>query len=247
MAEIDDTIQYYTDLLLYQYINSPKARATISLLASQALCDLLPKEMNLKFDIETAVGDQLDILGEYIGLSRVVQTPRSKSYMKLVDQTDLPEFYQGFTDYTDSTLNYEYSIYNVIPFWYSEIYLTDDEYRSMLKIKMFINTMDNSLKAIDDFLYDLYGTEVYVKDFQTMNIAYFSTDRYLYSVRLARDLSILPRPMSVGIMGIYTIAEWNNFVDYYNYGDNPESPEPAFSDYLTGATTNVLMNSTVLY
>ena len=63
------TDSYYSNLLILEYHNKPKAKATI-----EATVDLLPdtliQEVANGFDLNTAVGKQLDILGEYVGLSR---------------------------------------------------------------------------------------------------------------------------------------------------------------------------------
>ena len=60
---------YYSNLLIMQYHNKPKAKATI-----EATVGLLPDGLIMDvingFDIETAVGKQLDILGEYVGVDR---------------------------------------------------------------------------------------------------------------------------------------------------------------------------------
>lgn len=60
---------YYSNLLILQYHNKPKAKATI-----EASVGLLPDNLILEvingFDIETAVGKQLDILGIYVGVDR---------------------------------------------------------------------------------------------------------------------------------------------------------------------------------
>ena len=60
---------YYSNLLILQYHNKPKAKATI-----EASVGLLPDDLILEvingFDIETAVGKQLDILGIYVGVDR---------------------------------------------------------------------------------------------------------------------------------------------------------------------------------
>ena len=60
---------YYSNLLILQYHNKPKAKATI-----EASVNLLPDDLILEvingFDIETAVGKQLDILGIYVGVDR---------------------------------------------------------------------------------------------------------------------------------------------------------------------------------
>lgn len=60
---------YYSNLLILQYHNKPKAKATI-----EATVGLLPDDIILEvingFDIETAVGKQLDVLGVYVGVDR---------------------------------------------------------------------------------------------------------------------------------------------------------------------------------
>lgn len=60
---------YYSNLLIMQYHNKPKAKATI-----EATVGLLPDDLIMEvingFNIETAVGKQLDILGEYVGVDR---------------------------------------------------------------------------------------------------------------------------------------------------------------------------------
>lgn len=61
--------EYYSNLLILQYHNKPKAKATIEATTS-LLPDGLIQDVINGFDINTAVGDQLDLLGEYIGLSR---------------------------------------------------------------------------------------------------------------------------------------------------------------------------------
>lgn len=66
---MSQTDSYYSNLLILQYHNKPKAKATI-----ENTVALLPDDLILEvgegFDIETAVGKQLDILGEYAGVDR---------------------------------------------------------------------------------------------------------------------------------------------------------------------------------
>lgn len=65
-----ELINYYANLLIIQYRQKPKAYATIQALADMAVMDQLPIDVQNAFNIETAVGDQLDILGKYIGATR---------------------------------------------------------------------------------------------------------------------------------------------------------------------------------
>ena len=63
------TNEYYSNLLILQYNGKPKAKATIEAVVSLLPDDLI-QEVIGGFDIETAVGKQLDILGEYVGVDR---------------------------------------------------------------------------------------------------------------------------------------------------------------------------------
>jgi len=65
-----EIIEYYADLLILQYIGMPKAYDTVSYLASQAIMDQLPDEVMNAFDITTAIGVQLDVIGQYVGVIR---------------------------------------------------------------------------------------------------------------------------------------------------------------------------------
>ena len=64
---------YYADLLILQYRTQPKARATISALTEEVISNGLLLDVINGFNLLTAVGKQLDILGKYIGLSRNVK------------------------------------------------------------------------------------------------------------------------------------------------------------------------------
>jgi len=60
----------YIKLLIIQYKNKPKARATIDLVASQLFSDDVYFQVNDAFNLDTAIGKQLDTLGKYIKLDR---------------------------------------------------------------------------------------------------------------------------------------------------------------------------------
>lgn len=63
-------IDYYASLLILQYVGKPKAYATVQTMVSGVIMDQLPTQVQNGFDIETAVGKQLDILGKYVGVVR---------------------------------------------------------------------------------------------------------------------------------------------------------------------------------
>lgn len=65
-----EIINYYANLLIIQYIGKPKAYATIQSLVAMVVMDQLPQQVQDAFTIGTAEGVQLDILGEYVGVTR---------------------------------------------------------------------------------------------------------------------------------------------------------------------------------
>lgn len=58
-----ELIDYYANLLILQYIGQPRAYATIQALVEPTIMDQLPITVQNAFDLETAVGAQLDTIG----------------------------------------------------------------------------------------------------------------------------------------------------------------------------------------
>ena len=203
---LETTIEYYKDLLLYQYINLPKARAVIGLLVSQALVDLLPVEMSAAFDLETATGAQLDVIGEYIGFDRNVRTTIVRDYFNFDNYVSYTANPFGMTDYTQPDLNANCSMYNYINS-YSQASLVDAEYRILLKLKAAMNISNFSLYEIIEIINDAFGVDVVVLDGRNMKMAYFVADSISRIATIARDEGLLPKPMGVGIVYLYSLIE----------------------------------------
>ncbi len=70
MSFLTDIENYYKDLLILQYNNKPNAQATIKLLTDCGSGDGILDAIQNGFDFDTAVGNQLDILGNIIGAPR---------------------------------------------------------------------------------------------------------------------------------------------------------------------------------
>lgn len=66
MTVIDD---YYANLLIMQYHNKRKAQETIKS-STRSIPDTLIQEIINGYNIETAIGAQQDLLGEYLGVDR---------------------------------------------------------------------------------------------------------------------------------------------------------------------------------
>jgi hypothetical protein len=70
MATVEELKEYYANLLILQYLNKPKAMATIKAVVEPVIMDQLPVDVQDAFAIGTAEGVQLDVIGKYVGVSR---------------------------------------------------------------------------------------------------------------------------------------------------------------------------------
>jgi hypothetical protein len=226
-TDLETGIEYYKDLLLYQYINQPNARETIGLLVQQALVDLLPNQVIAAFDLETATGAQLDILGEYIGFDRVVTSTISRIYFALDDYLAPDTSIIGFTDYTDSSLNMGGSTY-LYTNSNAETTLTDAEYRVLLKLKILINISDFSLYQIENEIYGAFGDNLVVYDNMDMSLTYYASKNYTRIIDIAKNENLLPKPMGVRL-------------DVY--GQDSNYPLWGLSSYVTENTNSIGFSS----
>lgn len=69
-----ELIDYYADLLILQYIGKDKAYATIQAYATEFIMNQIVFAVRDAYEVDTAVGAQLDVLAKYIGVSRVALT-----------------------------------------------------------------------------------------------------------------------------------------------------------------------------
>lgn len=66
-------VQEYLNLITSQYQNSPKYKAWVERLLTPYIdCQNLALELYTYFDIDTAIGKQLDMIGEIIGVKRLL-------------------------------------------------------------------------------------------------------------------------------------------------------------------------------
>lgn len=195
LQQLQTATDAYAQLLVLQYRGLPKADATIKILTKQALADLLLLQFGPAFDLDLAVGPQLDILGEYIGVSRYQQ-----------DILDLPYFgfklyagggnVNGFTSYfggvNTTGVFYRYSNQGV-----PNTTLTDAAYAFLLKLKIILNHADGTLSNIMESLNMFLPGQVQLIDNQNMTLTY----NVQPSVPIGGGILalFLPKPMGVGI------------------------------------------------
>lgn len=241
-AELNAIVEHYQNLLLEQYVNAPRARATIGALTRQAIIDLVEVAVRGAFDFNTATGPQLDILGQYIGFSRTVASEIDRYYFTMNNYQILPIDYEaGFTDYVDTSLNAGSSFYLYQYTNTSFTDLPDDLYRPLLRLKMILNESPNTMQAIAEALWQNFGDDLICFDNRDMSILYLIKYSATNLARLAIDTGLLPKPMGVRISGVFTIEDPTNLFGFYEYEyDNGNSM--GFSTYETGFNGQFMLN-----
>jgi len=78
---MNEFLKQYLDLIITQYSDKSKARSEIEIIIknSYVLFAFL-KLFKVEFDLDTATGDRLDILGRIVGITRIVEEGLAKSY-----------------------------------------------------------------------------------------------------------------------------------------------------------------------
>lgn len=153
MSELTDLQDYYAALLIIQYRSKPKASDTIKALVNQSLCDGLPLQMQSCWDLDTAAGAQLTILG------RIVGVPRD------VIGLDLEHTFFEFTRYSGTPVGLGFGRYNDDPYSDSLFLrygnratytLTDFELRALIRLKIIYNNTYSSFADIKEALYAVW-------------------------------------------------------------------------------------------
>jgi hypothetical protein len=228
--------EYYKDLLLYQWVNMPLARETIGALVDCALSDLVVLDVRDAFNLNTAVGDQLDIIGKYLGFSRRVLGQIPRNYFELVDYNTPTSTAPGLTDYTDTNLNTDGVFDNYIFAFNSFSDLGDDEYRFMLKLKLVLNSSDNTLATIQNILWKFLGYDLIAWDERDMTMSYTVLSNKSYFTKLAVSQALLPKPAGVTLSGVFNVTDQTKIFRLANYLE--DNGAGGLSDYLTGFNGN---------
>lgn len=229
-AEVKRLIEYYTDLLIIQYNGKPRARATIRQLAEIMMMNGVFFDVLNGFNIETAVGKQLDVLGQYTGVSRFVSGYDLDGFFSFIvyDEVDAPPVDRiGFSDYSDfetkdgKFLTYPYVIS-------SGFLLTDEDYRTLIKLAIIRNNSNHSVGEINDGIFRLFGMLLSADSRNRMDISYFADPTIFGIIKYAGDQGLLPKPIGVRIE---SIIEGTEFFSFATYSETSVSDKKGFSDY----------------
>ena len=199
-----EVLDYYANLLILQYRNKPKARYTIQELVKKATGDFLMYRIYEFFDVDTAVGAQLDVIGRIVGAQReVIGLTVDKKYFSFESAPD-PNGFSKQGNLKQGVLfksrrNSKDSVYSLL----------DPDYRSLIKFKIVVNNATASMKSIDDAIFDIFGNDALVVNNKNMTITYLITAVNVVGILAAYKLGYLPRPNGVGVELILNVPNPN--------------------------------------
>lgn len=166
------TTQDYLNLVTSQFREQPNYTAMISAdVATQVQVQTLLQQMIPLFDVDVAVGDQLDIIGKWVGVSRSIAIP-------------IPGVY--FTWDGDFTVGWEYGTWQPSSLPSDVTVLPDDAYRVLIKAKIAANQWDGTTTgayAIWDRVFT--ETTILIQDNQDMTYALAVVGGIIDSLTLA--------------------------------------------------------------
>lgn len=240
MPTIQEIIDYYVNLLIIQYHDKPKAKADIELLINELFANNLIFDLERAFDIETAVGSQLDILAKYVGTARTLRgyLIENRQYFQLGDYASVVGKI-GVRDYTTPRPEGEVFTYSYTVNSNSEYTLTDAELRFMIKLLIVRNNTTAGFKDIKELVFNKFD-DLSVFDNQDMSLTYFTGLNINSTIRLAIAQDYLPRPACTGI-SVFSVKFPKKLFGFKSY--TKSNTNVGFGDYTTQNEGSVLSYS----
>jgi len=155
------TADRYMDLITSYHRGRPKFSAMmVSLLEPPAAQQTFTQHLPLDFDLDVAVGVQLDVVGEWVGRSRFIRVPIPNVYFTFDD--DLRGFDAGvWKGPYDSDAGVTR--------------LDDETYRTLLRAKIAANHWDGTLpdaRRVLDIVFPNGDTKLFIVDNQDMTMTF---------------------------------------------------------------------------
>lgn len=218
---MSDFIDSYSGLLIYQYQTKTKAKSHITAYAEEyeKIYNLL-NSLPIVYDIDLAVGRQLDVIGRILGISRKVPFAVAKKYFGFDDNSDS----YPMDNLNASIIAYPFKDLNEPDYTSGE--LNDNQYRLFLKGKAIKNNVkalmidedeNLSLQNAIDFL---FSNKAFVIDNQDMTLTiYIDTSYDLSLLQYIKQLDLIPRPQGVDYRLVLSYVEGDTF----GFSDNANS------------------------
>lgn len=168
LQSLEELKIYYANLLIVQYNGLPKASNTIKLLVDLMYANMLLMQIRDAFDWRTAVGKQLDIIGQWVGINRKYNGSLywGKKYLAY------PEYPLLYPDVDTSSTQHGYSNYSTFTTdlggqityanaGFVEQSLNDNDFRFIIGLKIIQNNINHVAGEIDKAIWTYFNEQVY--------------------------------------------------------------------------------------
>lgn len=241
-------VEYYRKLTTSEYRGSPRFQSMVKRMAGYgAVLDVFIHKMIDAFDLETATHDQLDILGECVGITRNLNfepSPMAKTEIicpppHLLKLDEKPE-----SDYTlyktpmPHTMGGAMVISGFAPGDAADAPDVNDEvYRTLIKAKIVRNGWKGNVLDLYEMWEALFPKQtLQIQDMQDMSFNIILTGEFSrFTQELISHGYIIPKPEGVRINRITLISTDGKPIFSYKYND---------ADY-SGYTSHWLSSSNV--
>jgi len=185
----------YTTLITSEHNQKPKFSAVVDLLANGA-ADIAAQILSLPhaFDLDYAIGKQLDIDGQWIGQSRTVSDVLIIGFFGFEDDIVAEPFGEEGNAAIGGRFYEEGE-----PFSGTSV-LSDPEYRTILRAKIIRNHYDGTAQEIATALRYIFNAPAYIRDPGNMGLTVVvNSGISLVGQSLLTNFDLLPRPVGVSI------------------------------------------------
>lgn len=198
----DELISYYSALLIAQYATRPKAIGTVKAAVGAVVADSIVRQVFDGFDVASAVGMQLDILGKLRGITRLItglDLGRTYFAMPSVDDGS-PGSYKGFASVDDPFGNVNWFFLMCQDTNRPTYAMNDDELRRLIQLRAAFQHSSLGVGEIDAILLAFFGPNVLLHDNfdMTMNYQKLIADNDTLFV-IAASTGTFPKPAGVAM------------------------------------------------
>lgn len=213
-------IKQYVDLLITQYWGLTKAKGEIEAIVTNSEKTFsIIDQFTKAFDIDTATGNRLDIIGSWVGMPRVIPNELPKIFFGFEGASNT----RGFSRLSDPTVvGGPFRKLNQPQ--YTDLVLNDTDYRFFIKCRIACNSVHAVMKneahnSIQDVVQVLFPNGAYVVDTLKMHLVlYVFGDVDSRKLTILSDLDLLPRSQGV----YYTIIKVPT-VPYFGFAGDPNA------------------------
>jgi len=205
-------VDSYKKLLIVQYADKTNANAHVGLFLSEfEKVYNLVNSFDKAFDLDTAVGKQLDIIGKIVGINRQVPFAVPKNYFGFAGHLNAYPMDDKFL----TVITYPMRDKFEIPYSSSE--LNDNTYRFFIKAQIIKNyskatMIDTNNLSIQNAVDYPFNNKAYMTDNKNMTMNIYINNTFDFNmIQYINQLDIIPRPQGVRYSNIISYVESETF------------------------------------